>query len=287
MPAVAAVRRLVLRALVPAAALPGCAPVDVLNALVPTDGLLVERGIAYGPADRQRLDRYAPPAGAGDAPVVVFFYGGAWTSGERGDYVFVGEALARRGFVALIVDHRLNPQVVFPAFVEDGAKAVAWVAERAGDAPLFLMGHSSGAHIAALLALDRHWLEAEGIDGDRRIAGAVLLAGPYDFLPITDPEVAAVFAGEGDLRETQPITFARAGAPPLLIVTGDADRTVDPQNSKRLAAAMARAGGRAELAVEPGLGHAALVAAIARPLRWLAPVLEEAVGFMRRTVPRQ
>ena len=62
-------------------------------------------------------------------PVVVFFYGGSWQSGRRQDYSFVAQALTSRGCVVVIPDYRLYPEANFPAFVEDGAAAFAWVHE--------------------------------------------------------------------------------------------------------------------------------------------------------------
>ena len=145
--------------------LAGCSPLRLVNGLAPSRTYRATNGLAYGAHPRYRLDVYRPAEQAGPAPVVVFFYGGHWRSGERGDYLFVGEALASRGFLALIPDYRLHPEVRFPAFLEDGAKAVRWAlshaAEHGGDpGRLFLMGHSAGAYNAAMLALNPAYLSA-------------------------------------------------------------------------------------------------------------------------------
>jgi acetyl esterase/lipase len=261
-----------------------CGP-RLLNALVPNDGYEVERDLAYGGDPRQRLDIYLPDGRAGPTPVVVFFYGGRWQSGEKADFRFVGQALAARGFIAAIPDYRRYPAVHFPRFVEDGAAALAWlrdnVVQRGGDADaIHLMGHSAGAHIAALLAHDHRYLAAAGVRQDS-IRSFVGLAGPYDFLPFDDRTLEQIFA-VADLATTQPISFAAQAAPPTLLLHGAADRTVLPANSERLSAALQAAGNPARVQFYPDIGHVELVAALGAPLRWLAPVLADVSAFLDR-----
>jgi len=263
----------------------GCGPA-LLNALVPDGGYRLERDLAYGDLTRQRLDVYLPDGLAGPAPVVVFLYGGRWEAGDKSEFRFVGQALASRGFVAVIPDYRRYPEVRFPTFVEDGAAAVAWVqsniAGLGGDPDLLhLAGHSAGAHIAALLALDHHYLADAGVERGA-IASFVGLAGPYDFLPLDDPTLEEIFAVE-DMPATQPITFADRSAPPTLLLHGADEETVLPANSEHLAGALAAAGNRVELKIYPDLGHIGLLIALAAPLRWLAPVLEDVSAFLRAT----
>ena len=263
-----------------------CSPTTVLNALAPSSGIAVTRDIAYAPGPRHALDIYAPAIA--NAPVVVFLYGGGWRDGDRSTYRFVGATLAARGFVVVVPDYRVYPEVLFPAFVEDAAQAVAWTKAHiqtfGGDpARIHLMGHSAGAHIAALLTLDRRYLAQQGLDPDRDIVSMVGLAGPYDFLPLTDPVYQRIFAPSGDLAVTQPITFARAGAPPVLLLTGRDDTTVLPRNSENLAARITAFGGRAEVRVYPAIGHLLVLGAIAGALSWTAPVLDDCVAFLRES----
>ena len=178
-----------------------CSPIVALNALAPRNGIMVEKGIAYAEGQRHELDVYAPNQGGTSAPVVVFFYGGGWETGDRAMYRFLGASLAARGVVVVIPDYRLHPAVRFPAFMDDGAAAVAWAhmnAARFGGDPsrLFLMGHSAGAQIAALLALDPEYLRAAGLTPEHDVCGVIGLAGPYDFLPDASAEVKAVFGPE-------------------------------------------------------------------------------------------
>jgi acetyl esterase/lipase len=270
------------RALAVAAAaspLVACSGSAVVNALTPRSGYTVERDLAYGPEARQRLDLYLPDGAAADAPLLVFFYGGNWQSGSKDDYRFVGEAFASRGYVTAIPDYRVYPEVRYPDFIGDGAMAVAWLWERHPDRRLFLAGHSAGAYIAAMLALDRRWLGGAGCAPVTAVAG---LAGPYDFLPLTDPVLKVIFGPEPVSPATQPVTHVASGAPPMLLATGTGDRTVRPRNSVVLTERLRAVGGAAELIEYPNLGHVQIVAALAAPLRFLAPVLDDVDAFLRR-----
>lgn len=231
---------------------------DVLNATVADDGVAVLAGVPYGADARQQLDVYRLPRRR-DAPVVVFVHGGAWRTGSRAEYRFMGVALARMGFVGVIADYRHFPQAGFSAFVEDAAAAVAYARAHAaawgGDAGrVVLFGHSAGAHIAALVALDPRYLAAVGLSR-RDIAGWVGLAGPYDFLPMRDPEVRAVFGTAAESADSQPISFADGQAAPARLLHGADDRVVYPANTLSLAARIRAQGGQVQAVIYPGTGH--------------------------------
>lgn len=264
-----------------------CSPLKMFDSIVPKDGgvRLAVRDAAFGPDPRQRLDVYVPKAvSGGPRPIIVFFYGGSWNSGTKSGYSFVGRALASRGFVVAIPDYRLVPQVRYPTFLEDNAAAVRWVRGHArefgGDADkLVLAGHSAGAYDAAMLALDPRFL---GTDR-KAVRGLIGLAGPYDFLPFDGPVVQRTFGGAGDPAATQPVHYVQPGDPPAFLATGDKDETVRPANSDSLAARLQAVGTEVERKRYPGVGHAGLVTAIARPLRGRAPVLDDMVNFANRT----
>jgi acetyl esterase/lipase len=270
--------------------LSACSPVTILNALAPKARITETRDIHYASGDRHELDIYAPD-GKNAAPVVVFIYGGGWTDGNKGEYRFVAAALAARGFLTVVPDYRLFPQVRFPAFLQDNAAAIAWtranIARFGGDPHrLFLMGHSAGAYNVVMLTLDKQWLGALGLDPNRDVVGTVGLAGPYDFLPLHDPELEDIFAAAGDLRLSQPITFTRGDAPPLLLATGTADTTVLPRNTERLAAAIRRDGGVVEERLYPRVNHTRIIGAMAGVLHWLAPSMADVTEFLQRYTGR-
>lgn len=233
---------------------------------------------------RHRLDIYRPAEKDGPAPVVVFFYGGNWKSGERRDYLFVGEALASQGFVAVLPDYRLYPEVRFPAFLEDCARSVRWtlteIAAYGGDVEkLFLMGHSAGAYNAAMLALDAGYLRAAGADA-RRVRGLIGLAGPYDFLPLTTDISKAVFGFPDTPPGTQPIRFVSPQSPPAMLATGDDDSVVRPRNTRRLATRLREVGVPVREVFYPGVSHLMLVGSLAALFRGFAPVLRDVADFV-------
>lgn len=272
------------------AGLAGCSRLGTLNGvntITPGDGGTdeVARDVAFGSDPRQMLDVYAP-ANAKGAPVVVFFYGGSWNSGRRQDYEFAARALAARGFVTVVPDYRLVPQVRYPAFVQDGASAVAWtvanIARYGGDpAHIGVSGHSAGAYVAMMLTLDRRWLAAAGAPG--AIKAAVGLAGPYDFYPFEAGGAAeAAFGAAKTPAETQPITYARADAPPVLLLTGTDDTTVRPRNATALAAALTALGASAEVRSYPGIGHIGIILAVSKPFRGKAPAVTDTATFFHK-----
>jgi acetyl esterase/lipase len=264
-----------------------CSPLSMFATLSPKDpASLGVRGQAFGPDPRQKLDVYVPRRHAEGSPVAVFFYGGAWDSGRRQDYNWVGRALASRGFVTVVPDYRLYPAVRFPTFLEDGALAVRWAVEHAraygGDPDrVVLIGHSAGAYNAVMLGLDGRYLKDAGVDPTavRAIAG---LSGPYDFLPLTDPIAIRTFGEAMDLPATQPTSFVTPRSPPAFLATGDADTTVYPRNTTRLARKLREAGVEVEERHYAGVDHIRMVLALSRPLRGRAPVLEEMTTFLQR-----
>jgi acetyl esterase/lipase len=267
-----------------------CSPLSLFANLSPKDPALTSaRDVSFGPDPRQKLDVYTPrnPSGGTGvpAPVAVFIYGGSWDSGRRQDYNWVGRALAARGFVTVVADYRLYPDVRFPAFVEDGALAVKWAVENAGrfggdSSRIVLAGHSAGAYNAAMLALDGRYLQAAGVD-PKRIRAFAGLSGPYDFLPLTDPIAIRTFGEARDLPATQPTYFARSDAPPAFLATGEQDTYVFPRNTVALASALRAVGARVEERHYPELTHISMVLALSRPLRGRATVFDEMTAFLK------
>ncbi|MGR3886936.1 alpha/beta hydrolase [Pseudomonas sp. 1152_12] len=274
--------------LVIAAFLAACSPIKVLNALTPSSTFTKTSAIAYGADPRQTLDIYRPVSASPNAPVVVFFYGGSWNSGAKEDYGFVGEALASRGIVVVIADYRLYPQVRYPLFLQDNAQAVAWtyqhIAEYGADPKqLYLMGHSSGAYNASMLALDARWLGEVNMSPSM-LKGWIGLAGPYDFLPIENRDVQPVFFFPDSPPDSQPINHVSHDAPPSLLIASVSDTLVNPtRNTGGLAKKLRAAGVPVQAFYFTKTNHATLVASIAKPLRWLAPVLDRVTGFVRST----
>jgi acetyl esterase/lipase len=243
------------------------------------------RHAAYGPDPLQRLALYIPTeAASGPRDVIIFFYGGRWTTGQIEDFRFVGAVLAKRGFVTVIPEFRKYPAVRFPTFVEDGARAVAWVddhiAEHGGRRDrIFLAGHSSGAHIAALLAADERFLAAHGKDSRSVIRAFAGLAGPYAFTP-GEPDLQDMFGPPDRYSQMQVPSFIDGREPPMLLIHGDKDSTVGAFNHERLAARIREKGGRVQVITYPGAGHLGLITTFSDLIPG-APVVGDLEGFFR------
>ncbi len=264
-------------------ALAGCSGAQLLNATISTRDLVVEHA-AYAPGPRGGLDIYRPAGAAAGLPTVVFLYGGSWRMGDKAMYPFVAATLARRGAVVVVPDYRVYPEVQFPAFLQDNARAVAWTRQHAaehGGNPddLFVVGHSAGAYDAAMLALDATWLHQVGM-APSELAGVVGIAGPYNFLPITDPDIIPIFAPVQDGPASQPITYVTGHNPPMLLLAGQSDTTVNPQNTVTLAARIAAAGGPVQSKLYPGIGHIGIIIAFAPLFRGNGPVLDDVWAFI-------
>jgi len=256
----------------------------IANAPARLSTVHLRSNLAYGDQQRQHLDVYAPPQAHG-VPVVIFWYGGSWTSGDKSDYRFVGSALAESGFVAVLPDYRLYPTAIFPAFIEDGAQAVAWVEQHAeefgGDhTRIVLMGHSAGAHLAAMLALAPAYLRGAGASG-KDIVGLVGLSGPY----VLDPDTTVlrtIFSSPFQPAQWQPVRYAAAHAPPALLLHGLDDHRVLPIQTRQLRDALISNEVSVEMELYEGLSHADTVAGFSVFERNRVPTLERIVRFVRR-----
>jgi acetyl esterase/lipase len=271
--------------------LPGCTSTLSLLANGPTRFDRVDRyaDLAYGEGPRQRLDVYSPRHGM-NRPVVVFWYGGSWVKGKKSQYRFVGTTLAERDIVTVIPDYRLYPQVHFPAFDEDGARAVAWVEQHVrefGGDPhhIVLMGHSAGGHTAAFLAFNHAFLRKFGAD-PADIAGLVGLSGAYVLVPESDQE-RATFPPPYTEKDWQPIRFVDGQAPPTLLLQGSADKEVPPKKAVALKDEMERQHLHVELHIYKGRGHGDTVASFAPLARWRTPAVKDVVAFVEKVTGNQ
>lgn len=247
-----------------------CSPLQALDTLVPETTYREVRNLTYGDGERQKLDLYLPLQRDNATPVVVFFYGGSWKSGERRNYRFVGEALASRGILTVVPDYRLYPEIRYPAFLEDSAAAVAWVkrqiAAYGGDpSRVFVAGHSAGAYNAAMLAVDPQYLNA-AIGSPAGICGVISMAGPIGVNLQDYKSTRPIFSHVVDAESTRPVMHVKPGEPPFLLMHGQADSTVYPINTEMFEAALRQSGNKVEVEYIPGIGHYRIIAGLADPL---------------------
>jgi acetyl esterase/lipase len=291
--------------------LTGCTSLDVLNLLTgePQSKAMT---LSYGPSTRQSIDVYLPNAAASadpaatlrvqsqlkasqtkpdtakaGRPLVIFFYGGAWSTGSKTDYRFIAKAFNEMGYVVAIPDYRLVPDVVYPEFLRDSASAVSLLIREAktfGADPqrVILAGHSAGAYNAMMIALDQRWLGA----GDRaKIRGVIGLASPVNFLPIQMPEAQRAFSWPNTPRDSQPIEHVSRGAPPMLLINAADDPLVDPKlNSLIMAERLRALGVYVEMDNLDGplglINHSRLVATLSPRFQFVAPTLQRAQRFI-------
>lgn len=259
-----------------------CSFFPVLNGLGSDSAYRKRSTFQYGNESRQQLDVYEP-AIAHDGIVVVFFYGGGWRTGARGEYRFVAQTLTRYGATVVIPDYRTYPGGVFPDFMHDAAAAVAWtqrnIARYGGDPKkIYLIGHSAGAHIATLLALDKQYLAARGLD-TKTLAGVVGLATPTNFAATLEAKYRPAFGNQTGLERAQPIRYARADTPPLLLLHGADDSVVLPRNSLALAERITALSGQARARIYPGKSHSGLILFFSR-LFGASPILDDTLEFI-------
>ncbi|MGD0183903.1 MAG: alpha/beta hydrolase [Roseiarcus sp.] len=267
-------------------------PAGIVNGVAAFGDYSSHSSFAYGEGARRTVDVYRPVHGALGAPVAVFLYGGGWNSGKKEDYRFVGAALAERGVIAIIPDYRIYPEVRFPSFLEDAAQAVRWSKDNAanfGGDPnrLILIGHSAGAYMAAMLALDPRWLAPVGLVPQCDITGWVGLAGPYDLSPDVGDRRRAIFESAKDEGSVRPDAFVDPKSPPALLIAGADDTTVRPQNTIDLARRIRGVGGRVETLIYPGMGHRTLIGAFSPIFGFRFPVLHDVTNFVFKRASRQ
>ncbi|WP_104990806.1 alpha/beta hydrolase [Deinococcus sp. NW-56] len=260
----------------------GAGAQGLLNAAVSTRGLEVTRDQRYGPDARNVLDVYAPP-NARNAPVVLFVHGGSWQSGDKEGHKFVGESLARAGYVTGVMNYRLAPQNRYPAYIQDTAAALRWMRDNAakfGGNPdsLFVSGHSAGAFNAVEAVVNERWLREAGVP-IRAVRGVIGIAGPYSY-DFRDFQSRVAFPEGGTPDEIMPDRHVRPDAPPHLLLVAENDTTVHPQNALNMEAALKRAGVPVTRTVLPRLNHITVVGALARPLTFLGGTRQTVIDFI-------
>lgn len=272
------------------ALLVSCSPTAVLNSSLSSGHFVAKLNIPYGNASLQKLDVYTPtttisPTQGRDKPVLVFVYGGAWKSGDKKDFKFVAHAFTQAGYRVVIPNYRLFPAVKFPAFVNDVADAIAYMEQNANtlvgglSQGMILMGHSAGAHTAALLTTDRSYFQRRNITTP--LKALVALAGPYDLI-MDHPEVVPVFQPIADERIAKPVRLVYQGMPPVLLLHGLNDKRVKPFHTQNFVQALQQAGVPYEVKFYKGVSHVPIVSSIASPLRFLSPSYPDTLRFLAK-----
>lgn len=240
---------------IPFALLTGCSALDIVNTVSKVYSINTKKNIAFSQEDKRlNYDLYYPknPKKTNKkTAVIVFFYGGSWNRGEKSEYEFVGRCLASLGYIVAIPNYRLYPDVTYPAFLQDGAKAISALQKNLKNdefipfnpsEKIILMGHSAGGYNAAMLAMDDRWLHQVNINREKTVAGLIGLAGAYNIYPIEVPEVKPVFHHPNYPEKSQPIDFAKQVKVPTLLLVPEQDELVSiERNSIKLSRALGQA----------------------------------------------
>jgi acetyl esterase/lipase len=249
------------------------------NANVFYADMTVKRNIPFGDKPYLTLDLYRSK-NKDNHRVLIFYYGGGWTAGKKEDYAFVADRFTREGYTVVIPDYGKYPDVTYPTFVEQSARAVAWVHQHVTYDKLFLMGHSAGAYNAVMLATNPRFLAAYELK-QSDIDGVIGLAGPYGFTP-DSKKYRAIFSNMGDYKQMNVSTFVTGNEPPMLLLHGATDETVSAENSYVLANNLRASGASAEIITYPDLGHLKIIGALAERWKDDAPIARDASTFMER-----
>ena len=246
----------------------------------------VARDIDYGSKNHQKLDVYMPGYTPAHKPVIVFFHGGKWTKGRKENYQFVADAFVKKGYVVVIPSITKYPEGYYKIWQEDAAKVVAWVhnniAKFNGDAAnIYLMGHSSGGQIAALIATDERYLQNEG--GTRGwIKAFVGISAPYDFTPEPD-DLKEMFRDSGDnYADIRVTNFIDGKQPPMLMIWGRDDDAVGDNEMLLVKNAIEKHGGIYEIKYYEDADHTSLIAALAPLSTSDEPVADDIDAWLKQ-----
>lgn len=242
------------------------------------DGVIT-KNVAYGDLPRLTLDIYQPETIKQTLPVIVFFHGGRWSFGDKDQYKFVGMTLSKMGYVVVMPNTRLYPDVKHPVFVEDATGAIAWVHKNINQyngqsSNLFLSGHSSGAHIASLVIADNRYLAKHDLKPSI-VSAFAGLSGPYDFIPEAD-DLKDIFGPPSNYPTMQISTYIDGDEPPMLFLHGRKDKAVILRNLRLAREAIERNNGIVESHVYPDADHVDTVAA----LSWVNPANLDVASHM-------
>ncbi len=262
--------------------LAACSPTRLANASAPLNGLTVTRDLKYGPDARNALDLYAP-AGARRAPTVLFIHGGSWTGGSKDDYRFVGESLARAGYVTAIMSYRLAPRNRYPSYIQDAAQALRWLRDHAdehGGNPdaLNVVGHSAGAYNALEVTLNARWLAEAGVP-ITSVRSVVGIAGPYDY-DFRQGNTKNAFPENATPEQVMPSRHVRPDPPPTLLLVAAKDQVVGPENAQRMLAALQARRADVTLTTLPGVDHYTIIGALGRNLQFLGGTRAAVLAFL-------
>ena len=240
-------------------------------------------------SDSHRLDLYLPQAQA-QAPLVLFVHGGAFLGGDRRDVAFVGRALASQGLATAVVSYRTFPQTDAAGATQDVADAAAWLLKNAPSygvrsAGIFLVGHSAGAQIAALLGTDGSYLTRAGATL-KDVRGVFAVAGVYDVRDLSgEPDSWQRVDGHiyGETPEARaavsPSMHVSPGTAPTIVACGTMDDPGSCPRTRAFERRLKQAGIEPKMIIENGADHLGMLRALVDPRD---PLNQELLAFVKQ-----
>lgn len=266
-----------------------------VNGISGSGGVGVSKDIIYGEESLQNLDMYYPKplAQAMQAqkkisesyPLVVFVYGGSWENGNKEDYAFVGESLAQAGYVTAVINYRKAPEHVYPDYVEDTAKAIAWSYKNAtkfhaDPKRMAVVGHSAGAFNAVAAISNEDFLAPFGVKPSD-IKAVVGIAGPYSY-DFRKFDSASAFPAGATPDQIMPDRLIKGTQPPYLLLTAENDKIVYDTNTIKMTQALKDFGATVETGEIKGASHATSIGAMAKPFRWVNDVRAQVLTYLAK-----
>ncbi len=256
-----------------------CSPVQLLNSVTPSGGFEKSEDRAFADHARLKLDVYRPAEGPDTGPVVVFVHGGSWKDGSKDLYKFMGESLTSAGMTAVIPNYRLHPGILFPDPVVDTAKSIAWTVKNYPDRPIIVMGHSAGAYNVLMAAMDPQFLARENVEVCSAVAGVISLAGPVGIVPLKEEPYITIFPDRFTKLDA-PLNQTDNPVPPMLLINGEKDKSVYPQNAQKLGEKLNARGARALVKIYPEMNHTDVVKHFSRFFDGDTTLEQDVFGFI-------
>lgn len=235
-----------------------------LNRLTPKTSFELVENIAYGLKSRQRLDLYCAKKTLAHRPLIVFVHGGAWQHGDKKDYVFIGESLARAGYDVAVINYHLAPQSIFPVYIDDIAQALNYLNQHQqrlniSTQHIILMGHSSGAF--NVMSVVYH-PQQQAIHCRDQIKAIVGFAGPYHFDYKGDPLAQDAFDQSVPYQEVMPFYFVETNSIKHYLFLAENDQIVKKSNTFDMHQKLLQAGNHSHVAVIAKTGHVTIIATL-------------------------